>query len=651
MLSTINQSEEGLQGQNNEIERFALFRFQHSLGSGVKSRIKSHGCQWNTVFHGWLCSPVKQDEVSKIINNAKIDYELKIVSLPKGMIHADPKIAARQTRLEILEEEIYRETNQLLTDVYEYDESLRPEDFAQPQAEEGKTALRIQIERIFHERWIALQKMKEDIELARKELSHLNQDPGEKILDHGAPLMIAEALIQQQFRFQEQRTLQYCSDTFWHWNGVQYLEMKEGEIRQTIYSYLRDAKKLNVAGHLDDFNPTKHKVDQIIDALRAICYQRHHPSNGAIWLDARKEPNPKYLIPFRNGLLDIVPWLKNPATDLIAHVPALLNVNSLSFDFDPNAEEPTEWFQFLNAIWPDDLESQQLLQEWIGYLLTQDTRQQKILLIVGPPRSGKGTIGRILRELLGHFNVVGPTLSSLSGEFGLQPLLNMVLALISDARLNGKGSNSIIIERLLSISGEDPLTINRKFLPSLTVQLPTRIMIMSNELPDMRDSSGALAKRYLVLTLKKSWFGEEDVSLLERLKNELAGVSLWALEGLARLQQRGRFIQPTSSTETIEEIEAMTSPIKAFISQRCQMQPQARIPIMVLFSAWCDWCAYTGYPHPGNVQSFGKNLRAAFPEIGITRPQEEEGRERCYKGIAIIPFHDPSADVHGHLQQ
>ena len=54
-----------------------------------------------------------------------------------------------------------------------------------------------------------------------------------------------------------------------------------------------------------------------------------------------------------------------------------------------------------------------LLQEWVGYLLTQDTRQHKILLIVGPPRSGKGTIGRVLRELLGHENVVGPTLSSL----------------------------------------------------------------------------------------------------------------------------------------------------------------------------------------------------------------------------------------------
>ncbi len=253
------------------------------------------------------------------------------------------------------------------------------------------------------------------------------------------------------------------------------------------------------------------------------------------------------------------------------HTPLLLNVNSLTFDFDSSAIEPYAWLEFLNVIWENDFESIETLQEWCGYVLTQDTRQHKILLIVGPPRSGKGTIGRVFRELLGHFNVVGPTLSSLGGEFGLQPLLNQMLALISDARLNDKRNSSTIIERLLSISGEDPLTINRKFLEPLTTQLPTRIMMMSNELPDLRDSSGAMAKRYLVLTLKKSWVGKEDISLFSRLTKELPGILMWALKGLIRLKTRGIFLTPTSSTQTIEELEAITSPIKAFISKSVKL--------------------------------------------------------------------------------
>ncbi len=572
---------------------------------------------------------------------------MQALSLPKRMIAADPRIAGRQSRLEILEEQIYKEDEQLLKDVYRYDTSLRPEDFAQPPCEEGKSRERIRSERDFHGQWIGLQKAREAAEQARSELSHLNTDQGEKIFDSDAPLLIADALIKDQFLWEEKhRTLHYCSDLFWRWDGVRYVELSEGGMRQRIYGFLRDAKDIS-GGNLENFNPTKFKVDQIVDALRAVCHHDHHPSSGEIWLDDREGPDPQYLISFRNGLLNVKDWLENPHVSLMPHTPLLMNVNSLTFDYDPRAAEPQEWLRFLESIWPGDPESQGTLQEWTGYFLIHDTRLHKILLIIGPPRSGKGTIGRCLMELLGSFNVIGPTLSSLAGDFGLQPFLNKMLALISDARLSSRGNNSVIIERLLSISGEDPLTINRKFLPPLTVQLPTRIMMMSNEIPDMRDASGALAKRYRVLTLTKSWLGKEDTALLGRLRAELPGILLWALQGLARLQARGKFIQPASSAQTIEELEAMTSPIKAFIAERCEFKPQAMVSVAALFATWQSWCEVTGYPHAGNVQSFGKNLRAAFPEIETTRPQEDQTRERCYKGISLGATPNPSTDVRG----
>ena len=56
----------------------------------------------------------------------------------------------------------------------------------------------------------------------------------------------------------------------------------------------------------------------------------------------------------------------------------------------------------------------------------------------------------------------GPTLSSLSGEFGLAPLIGKSLAIVCDARLTGR-HGGVVVERLLSISGEDYLTVNIKF--------------------------------------------------------------------------------------------------------------------------------------------------------------------------------------------
>ena len=61
------------------------------------------------------------------------------------------------------------------------------------------------------------------------------------------------------------------------------------------------------------------------------------------------------------------------------------------------------------------------LQEEFGLFLTGDTRHQKIFLLVGPKRSGKGTIASVLDQLMGQTNVCGPTLSGLAQNFGLAP--------------------------------------------------------------------------------------------------------------------------------------------------------------------------------------------------------------------------------------
>ena len=94
--------------------------------------------------------------------------------------------------------------------------------------------------------------------------------------------------------------------------------------------------------------------------------------------------------------------------------------------------------KFLDDLWPYDPEAVSTLQEIIGYCLTLDTRQQKLFMIVGPKRSGKGTIGRVQTALLGRANVCGPTLASFGTNFGLAPLIGKQLAIISDARLGSR---------------------------------------------------------------------------------------------------------------------------------------------------------------------------------------------------------------------
>lgn len=615
--------------QNDDIEHFVLFNLKRSLPKGIRNQIKKIGCFWNPMFSGWIIPLLNGYLIEQILTKNQIEYESKVVKVPKDLIPKEVKKANLNTYSEILLNQIYLKENELLKDVYRYDSSCRPGDFQNLPSKEGKTPITIQFETDFHQRYLELKSQKEKL----NQINEIISDNSEKILTIGAPVDTVKSLIENIFSHQDIRTIQFCSNTFWQWNGSQYVELDHNKVRQLVYDFLDDAKVLTTGGDLKNFNPNQTKVNQIIDALKAQCFVDHHPESGAIWLDGRQTPNPKHIISFPNGILPIKSLLKEKPL-MIPPTPQLLNTNCLNFNFDPSAEKPKEWIKFLEALWPKDAESQNLLQQWIGYVLTQDTKYQKILFIIGPPRSGKGTIGRVIEALLGTSNIAGPTLSSLSTDFGLQPLLNKKLIIISDVRLEKLRGYSITVERLLSISGEDLLTVNRKHQTQVSVQLPAKIMMMSNELPELRDSSGALANRYLILNLKTSWLGCEDVGLFEKFTAELPGILIWALEGLKTLQKKGYFIQPKSSLQVVEELRELTSPIIAFVDEMCEFDPKAQIFIKDLFKRWTEWCASNRYPI-GNIQSFGKSFKAAFPQIEIKKTTRGKPREWFYTGITL----------------
>src|SRR5262249_35193727 len=143
------------------------------------------------------------------------------------------------------------------------------------------------------------------------------------------------------------------------------------------------------------YMPTKSKVDNLIDALRA---DSNLPESYVppCWLGPSCSTfDPLEILACKNGLLHI------PTRRLLAPTAQFFTLNGLEFAFDADAPTPASWLNFLDQLWPDDIQSRETLQEWMAYLLTPRTNLQKILMIVGPKRSGKGTIGRVIRFLLG----------------------------------------------------------------------------------------------------------------------------------------------------------------------------------------------------------------------------------------------------------
>lgn len=620
---------------SSEVDCFTAFKFPGKIGNGLKNKIKSLGCVYNSLHAAWLCPIIKEEEVKKSWNAAKMVAQVYRVQMPRGSVSPDPKIANRQTRLDILQDQVYREKRLLFTDVCSYNSNFRPEDFAEPPSEEGKTTDQIQKEADFHERYTVLKSEEEKVEELVNELSALHLDPGVKRFDSRSPTPIAKSILKELFEHEHCLILRYCHGTFWKWKKAKYQILENEELRQITYHFLMDAKISDQDGVETDFNPDKYVVDNVIDALKALCFTSHHPESGPTWLGNKKGSDPQHLISFQNGILDVKEWINNKSTNLIQHTPLLMNTVSLGFDFNPTASKPFRFLQFLNQIWPNDIESQNTLQEWMGYALIPDTSLQKIFVLIGAPRSGKGTIARVMTQLIGSTNVAGPTISSLSENFGLEPLLNKSLAIISDARFSGSKTH-IVIERLLSISGQDLLTINRKYKSAISTSLATKIMIISNDIPNFRDASGALLNRYIMLNLTQSWLGKEDCNLTETLNQELDGILIWALEGLERLQKRGSFTQPMASSEIIEDLREISSPISTFVNERCELNPFGKVSAKTLYATYVDWHKSRGSNSPEKFFLFCMNFRSAFPQIRIIRPQEGAERPRYYQGLSLL---------------
>jgi putative DNA primase/helicase len=459
------------------------------------------------------------------------------------------------------------------------------------------------------------------------------------------PHRLARLYIAERCTHADGLTLRFWRDEWHQWDGSAYRVVPKKELRAELTASAKEEMdRVNLVSQLtapDKEPPTVRKVTgrMIADVEHALISLTVLPSRSEApgWIGT-EEPFPadEYLA-CRNGLIHLPSFVAGQ-NYFTAPTPRFFSLNCLDFDFDAQAPRPTAWLAFLDELWPGDAQSIDTLQEWEGYLLTPDTRQHKILTLLGPKRSGKGTIARVTRGLIGAANIAGPTLSSFSTNFGLWPLVGKTVAMISDARLSGRTDSAVVTERLLSISGEDALTIDRKNLPPVTVKLASRLMILTNELPRLSDSSGALTGRMILLRLTQSWYGKEDTALSARLMTELPGILLWAIEGWRRLRERGRFMQPDEGREMLAELDDLASPIGAFVRERCHVGPGLRATTADLFAEWKRWCESNGRKEPGTAQTFGRDLHAAIPSIRRRRPRDGDERHREYEGIGLNPI-------------
>ncbi len=469
------------------------------------------------------------------------------------------------------------------------------------------------------------------------------------LLNPQAPYAIAGEYIHRHCMVGADCVLWHWQGQFYRWGGLVYETVPDELMRGQIYNFLNDAVKK--AGEvLHPFQPAPRHVNEVIDSLRsrlALGTECQPPT----WLSTRKSATD--WIVFQNKVVNV---LTEETRDL---TPDLWVHSALGFDWDPDAECPV-WETFLAEVFPKpnaqgvDEESVQFLEEFMGYCMTEETKFQKGAMLIGPKRSGKGTISRVLQQLVGNPGYVGLSFNTwIQSENSKECLVGKRVGVFADTRFKpGKqygqnydpgGITHTSAEFLLNIIGEDTVTIGRKYKSPWHGQLRLKLMLISNEVPNLNDSSGVLPSRFIKLHFPVSFFGKEDVNLKDKLRAELSGIAVRCVRAYGDLGQRGHFVQPQSATALEREVLTASDPFTAMVQACFVADFNGQATREVLVSTAQMWLGAIGRPdEAARVRSNNIITRlkgtVGFEHIGPA--PREHGKTRTVAGVRVRPHRE-----------
>ncbi len=406
--------------------------------------------------------------------------------------------------------------------------------------------------------------------------------------------------------------LRHYRGCFYWWRDGTYSEIGDSEIEAEIMGFLRKRDQKLAVPKL---------VTDISSNLKAAGFC-HIPAatQVPVRLEGGRFRPAVNEIAFRNGSLDVEALLRGETDHSRIWLPLspnLFALTGLPFPFDADAAHP-QWTRFLSEVQPDS-QLRDLLQEMAGYFLLPDTSMQRFFMLFGKGSNGKSVFCNVLAAMLGQRNVCAIPLARFGERFALWPittcLLNCVAEMPSVDYQNA--SMSLAEDKLKAIVSGDAIEVERKNKDVVTAKPTARLLFALNELPTFRDRSNGVWRRMIIVPFDTVVSPDRaDFDLSEKIiRSELPGVFNWALEGLVRLRQRGRFEEPAVSVQLKENHKKGCNHEEEFFEEHCSDgSANDFVPTEGLFLQYELFCSRWGY-RPLSKNRFVQAMKSKFPGV------------------------------------
>lgn len=306
------------------------------------------------------------------------------------------------------------------------------------------------------------------------------------------------------------------------------------------------------------------------------------------------------------------------------HNPIFYSTNRIPYIYD-NQAKCELWIRTLNEILEMDQVKINVLQEYFGYCLTRETKHHKALLLIGESRSGKSTILQTLRHAIGTANCSSVPLKYLSNPQYSAMLINRLVNIDTDVSSRAEMYEA----EFKTITSGEPISVNQKYVAAFDFVPYCKIVMAANIFPRITDHSSAFYNRLILIPCDRVFeYGEQNRDLPKQLLLELPGILNWSIEGLKRLNKRGKFEDLEFMKDAVRDLEDENNPCNVFFDEHIEIDFDSYIEKPELFHHYKNWCEKNRQNAITHIM-FSRNLVRKYSKE--TQKQSRLGdRERTY---------------------
>lgn len=431
-------------------------------------------------------------------------------------------------------------------------------------------------------------------------------------------------------------------DRWMIWRGYRWVPLREKDVFDEVLFSMQSVYTEDDRGNQVSISMSPKGAKDVMDILGALV---RIPASQLPYKDPSLSVDKDWTVSVGDQLVTVgvEDILSTPRTS------GWVSSCGTSFTYDPEAECPL-WEKTV-AEWADgDPEWSKLLGRCMGAALVPYRDWQRFIFMLGKVRGGKGVIMRLMMDLLGQSGVASRSLDDIADRNGLWGADVAGILFIDEVQDMDNATGERTAGNLKKIIGQSPVRIQDKYIAGQETTLPVMLWMAANQLPNLPDKGSGMSSKMLVLPFTKSFLGKEDLTLEDRLRDELPGILNWCLrhvQDLRRLKEEGNkkdlWPETKAGAKMRDQYRLMANPWDAFLdeyflpSDKKGYISKARVRTM-----FKGWASKNHIKVPGHNYIISKMLSESSWDI--LEGQVMSTGERVLRGIRLKRIAGSSLD-------